>query len=135
MTIHCLVGDCTDSASCPCRCEECYFAREQALESLKPAPPKRGDSTVVRCNWCFSVWCVPVDPRWTSQTCSACGTVVKKQLRQREHRCGCGFVAHRDHNAALNVLARGLRAGQLTEAPGGAGPMFSTLSKPDGVSS
>jgi putative transposase len=80
-------------------------------------------------------WCVPVDPRWTSQTCSACGTVVKKQLRQREHRCGCGFVAHRDHNAALNVLARGLRAGQLTEAPGGAGPMFSTLSKPDGVSS
>ena len=37
-------------------------------------------------------------------------------LRQREHRCDCGFITHRDHNAALNVLARGLRAGQLTKA-------------------
>ena len=61
-------------------------------------------------------WCVPVDPRGTSQKCSACGTVVKKALRQREHRCDCGFITHRDHNAALNVLARGLRAGQLTKA-------------------
>jgi len=59
-------------------------------------------------------WCVPVDPRGTSQACSACGAVVKKELRQREHRCDCGFVTHRDHNAALNVLARGLRVGQLT---------------------
>jgi putative transposase len=61
-------------------------------------------------------WCIAVDPRWTSQICAACGTVVKKELSEREHRCDCGFVAHRDHNAALNILARGLRVGQLTEA-------------------
>jgi putative transposase len=61
-------------------------------------------------------WCVPVDPRGTSQACSACGAVEAKSLDQREHRCVCGFVAHRDVNAALNILARGYRAGQLTEA-------------------
>jgi putative transposase len=61
-------------------------------------------------------WCVPVDPRGTSQVCAACGAMEKKELRQRQHVCPCGFSAHRDHNAAINVLARGLRAGQLTEA-------------------
>ena len=60
-------------------------------------------------------WCVPVDPRGTSQECSACGTVVEKLLEERQHRCSCGFVTHRDHNAALNIRARGLHAGQLTE--------------------
>ena len=62
-------------------------------------------------------WCVPVDPRGTSQRCSSCGTVLKKALDERQHRCpSCGFVAHRDHNAALNIIALGLSAGQLTEA-------------------
>jgi putative transposase len=63
-------------------------------------------------------WCVPVDPRGTSQACAACGAVARKELSQREHHCDCGFVAHRDHNAALNVLARGSRVGQLTEVNG-----------------
>jgi putative transposase len=63
-------------------------------------------------------WCVPVDPRGTSQRCSGCGSVVPKGLSQREHRCDrCGLVLHRDENAARNVLALGLSAGQLTEAP------------------
>ena len=61
-------------------------------------------------------WCVPVDPRGTSQTCPQCGTVAKKELSEREHRCDCGFSAHRDHAAALVILGRGLRPGQLTEA-------------------
>jgi putative transposase len=48
-----------------------------------------------------------VSPRFTSQDCSVCGDRVKKSLSQREHRCiACGFVAHRDHNAALNIIAR-----------------------------
>ena len=51
-----------------------------------------------------------VDPRNTSQTCSSCGTLVKKNLKQRRHRCGCGLDLHRDHNAALNVLHRGVVA-------------------------
>jgi len=60
-------------------------------------------------------WCVPVDPRGTSQTCPACGAVAKKTLEQRQHECSCGFFAHRDHAAAQVILARGLRVGQSTE--------------------
>jgi putative transposase len=51
------------------------------------------------------VWKVPA--AFTSQDCSQCGERVKKSLAIREHRCiGCGYVAHRDHNAALNIKAR-----------------------------
>lgn len=48
-----------------------------------------------------------VDPHNTSQLCSNCGEIVKKQLKDREHHCpGCGFVADRDENAAVNILKR-----------------------------
>lgn len=39
-----------------------------------------------------------------SQTCHGCGTVKKKSLSQRVHRCSCGVVAHRDLYSAY--LAR-----------------------------
>jgi putative transposase len=49
-----------------------------------------------------------VDPRNTSQMCSQCGCIVKKDLAQRWHSCPeCGFEAARDHNAALNILRKG----------------------------
>lgn len=51
-----------------------------------------------------------VPPHYTSQLCSACGDMVKKSLSHRTHRCGCGFVAHRDHNAALNIVRLGLES-------------------------
>jgi len=44
-----------------------------------------------------------------SQTCPCCGTVRKKALGERMHRCGCGFAATRDQAAALAMLAAGLR--------------------------
>lgn len=48
-----------------------------------------------------------VDPRYTSQDCSGCGAREKKLLSQREHCCTkCGLIAHRDHNAAINILLR-----------------------------
>jgi len=50
-----------------------------------------------------------VDPRGTSQSCSACGAVVLKDLSQRIHDCSCGITLDRDHNAALNILALGLQ--------------------------
>ena len=53
---------------------------------------------------------ITVSPQYTSQRCSACGEIVKKSLSHRTHRCGCGFVAHRDHNAALNILRLGLES-------------------------
>lgn len=50
-----------------------------------------------------------VDPRYTSQDCSGCGARERKLLSQREHVCtGCGLVAHRDHNAAINILNKAL---------------------------
>jgi putative transposase len=48
-----------------------------------------------------------VNPAYTSQDCSRCGERVRKTLSTREHRCiYCGFVAHRDHNGAINVKVR-----------------------------
>lgn len=48
-----------------------------------------------------------VDPRNTSQDCSACGTRVEKHLDQRRHECpNCGVSIDRDLNAARNVLNR-----------------------------
>jgi putative transposase len=47
---------------------------------------------------------VKVVAAYTSQDCFKCGERVKKSLWQREHRClGCGYVVHRDQNAALNI--------------------------------
>jgi putative transposase len=50
---------------------------------------------------------IAVEPHYTSQDCSACGTRVKKSLSVRTHIChGCGLVLDRDHNAALNILSK-----------------------------
>jgi putative transposase len=49
---------------------------------------------------------VEVDPRGTSQECSGCDQEVRKDLSVRRHVCPhCGLSLHRDHNAALNILA------------------------------
>lgn len=55
-------------------------------------------------------WAVPVNPRGTSQKCSACGRTVSKTLEERTHLCECGLVLDRDHNAGLNILALGMSA-------------------------
>jgi putative transposase len=51
---------------------------------------------------------IAVNPAYTSQECSQCGVVVKKTLSNRTHACQCGCVMDRDHNAARNILSRGL---------------------------
>ncbi len=51
---------------------------------------------------------IAVNPQYTSQECSSCGTIVKKTLSTRTHVCKCGCVLDRDHNAAKNILSRGL---------------------------
>ncbi len=52
-----------------------------------------------------------VNPRNTSQMCSGCGEIVKKDLSVRIHNCeGCGLVLDRDHNAAINILTLGLQS-------------------------
>ena len=51
---------------------------------------------------------VAVPPAYTSQECSDCGAIVKKSLSTRTHKCKCGCELQRDHNAAINILRRGL---------------------------
>ncbi len=58
----------------------------------------------------FDTWAVAVPPHYTSQDCATCGTRVKKSLSTRTHRCHhCGTVLHRDHNAAIVILNKGLK--------------------------
>lgn len=49
-----------------------------------------------------------VDPRFTSQTCSACGCVARESRKsQAVFRCvECGHSDHADTNAALNIMRR-----------------------------
>ena len=52
---------------------------------------------------------IPVNPRGTSQRCSGCRSVVKKDLSVRKHSCPiCGLILDRDHNAAINIHELGL---------------------------
>jgi len=48
-----------------------------------------------------------VTPHYSSQVCSGCGTVKKKELSERWQRCECGPELDRDHKAARNILRLG----------------------------
>jgi putative transposase len=61
-----------------------------------------------------------VNPQFTSQVCSGCGQVKKKDLSERWHSCDCGAELDRDVNAAINILVRG------KEQLGGKRPMPAT---------
>lgn len=65
-----------------------------------------------------------VNPRGTSQACSACGSLVPKTLSERRHDCPhCGYSADRDVNAAQNIL--------LKSSFSGLGSSLRTQSGPD----
>ena len=56
----------------------------------------------------YSCEITKVPPEYTSQMCSGCGSIVKKDLSVRTHSCPhCGLVIDRDINAAINILNRG----------------------------
>ena len=62
---------------------------------------------------------IEVDPKYTSQTCCQCGHRQKMELRQRTYQCGeCGAEIDRDHNAAINILNKGLAQHDLPESLG-----------------
>jgi putative transposase len=51
---------------------------------------------------------VAVNPAFTSQRCSGCGTMVWKRLSTRWHDCPeCGLSLHRDHNSARDITRLG----------------------------
>jgi len=54
---------------------------------------------------------VAINPKSTSQTCSQCGSIAKKELSDRWHDCLiCNCHLHRDYNASLNILRLGLQS-------------------------
>jgi putative transposase len=54
---------------------------------------------------------VMVNPAYTSQMCSCCGSIVKKDLSERVHNClKCDLVMDRDLNASKNILRLGLQS-------------------------
>jgi putative transposase len=73
---------------------------------------------------------VAVNPAYTSQECSSCGTQVKKSLSMRTHACQCGFVLDRDWNAAINILNLALsttgHVGTWVKNPNASGDLAST---------
>jgi putative transposase len=60
-----------------------------------------------------------VTPKYTSQVCSGCGVIRKKELSERWHTCECGCSLDRDTNAAINIFRLGSsRQGAISvEAP------------------
>ena len=55
---------------------------------------------------------IAVPPRYTSQRCSRCGTLVMKSLSVRTHICpSCCLILDRDQNAASNILTAALNQG------------------------
>jgi putative transposase len=67
---------------------------------------------------CAGKRAVAVPPAFTSLTCLGCGIMVAKGLSVRWHACpDCGMSLHRDHNAALNILALGRQRTGDGQAP------------------
>jgi putative transposase len=65
---------------------------------------------------------VLVDPAYTSKACSGCGVLFERlSLSDRWVKCGCGVSLDRDHNAARNILNRGLGQGPWASSPATAG--------------
>jgi putative transposase len=60
---------------------------------------------------------VKVDPRYTSQTCSACGNVDKRSREGEQYACvSCGHTEDADTNAAKNIKQRGIGKIELVPA-------------------
>jgi IS605 OrfB family transposase len=70
-----------------------------------------------------------VDPRHTSQTCSACGYQARNNRRSRSRFVcrACGFELHADLNAARNIAAK-YRASRGTPSTGA--PLSTGVSSP-----
>jgi putative transposase len=103
-----------------------------AMENLNSAGMAKGflAKSVLDCSWAEfagmlhykaeEAGCevVLVEPAHTSQMCSNCGSVRKKSLAERWHRCACGASMHRDLNAAKNILNRATLGHRESNASG-----------------
>ena len=62
---------------------------------------------------------IALEPRHTSQWCSACEVLVPKPLQERWHRCAWGYEADRDVNAARNLYMARREPSGVNVAPRG----------------
>jgi transposase len=52
---------------------------------------------------------IKINPAYTSQMCSGCGDIDKENRNMETYQCSsCGFLIDADHNAAINILHRGV---------------------------
>ena len=63
---------------------------------------------------------VQIDPAYTSQRCSKCGTTLRENRPSQTEFCcqKCGYEVNADYNAAKNIGFRHLRAGQKSPRGG-----------------
>lgn len=94
---------------------------EQTAEYLPNGAAAKGglNKSILDAGWgmfvamcsCKAAWAgrtlLKVNPKYTSQICSGCGTVRKKDLSERWYSCDCGAELDRDVNAAINILRLG----------------------------
>ncbi|HKV58318.1 MAG TPA: transposase [Ktedonobacteraceae bacterium] len=78
-----------------------------------------------------------VSPNYTSQMCSGCGVIARKELNERWHSCSCGCSLDRDHNAAINIKRAGIavlkKEAQARTEPSEDAPLRSPRLEPWGV--
>ncbi|WP_228443530.1 RNA-guided endonuclease InsQ/TnpB family protein [Natrarchaeobaculum sulfurireducens] len=68
----------------------------------------------------FGIATTQVDPAYTSQRCSKCGTTLRENRTSQAAFCcqKCGYEVYADYNAAKNVARKLLRSGQKSPAGG-----------------
>ncbi len=65
-----------------------------------------------------------INPSYTSQTCSGCGVVDKKNRKGETYQCACGILMDADINAAINISHLGVYSPQaLNKANGNKIPL------------
>ena len=72
-----------------------YWSYRQVLDRLENLSELKG----------FKL--IKVEPTYTSQTCSRCGTTMKVNRDGEHYHCDCGLEIDADTNAAINILRRG----------------------------
>jgi putative transposase len=55
-----------------------------------------------------------VNPKYTSQTCPACGE--RNKAKDRKYQCGCGYKKHRDMVGAINIISAPMVTGKRLSA-------------------
>ena len=80
-----------------------YWSYRQVLDKLNQLSEVEG----------FNV--TKIDPAYTSQTCSKCGSIIKSNRNGEFYTCNCGLIIDADTNAAINILHRGTHSSSTTQ--------------------